>query len=137
MFRFPNFGKKILALLLPVSFFMGWATCEAFCAEIAEQQLHHQYQREKQISGGENQLADEDCANFSNLPDSCQITAAAAVVEARQTVKTAPLFLSPLGLTEFRAAAFARLPAAPEVRQNSPPILTSAPLFLRLCTLRI
>lgn len=131
MFRISSIGKSILALLLPVTFIMSWAACESFCAEIAEQ--HHK----NQTAASETHLDGENCLSLSDVSEGCQMTATAAVIEARQAVKLSALSAVTMPVLRFRVPHPAWSALLPEIKQNSPPKIPSAPLFVRLCTFRI
>lgn len=130
MFRIKSIGKNFLALLLPVMFIFNWATCESFCAEITGQQYNH-------TTLSEHQLEDENCVNAGNISEGCKMTANAAVIEARQTVKLSAFSTSSLSTLHHRAPLPAWSALLPEIKQNSPPTAQCASLFIRLCTFRI
>jgi hypothetical protein len=124
---FRHSFQSLFAFLLPFAFLFGWAACISLCAEDA---ARHEHMNVAQI----NEETGEDCADNR---DECTITATPAVSQERQTFKpNAPVkaLVSPLTLFVKTSA---RVILLPEVNQNSPPELSSAPLFLRFRTILI
>lgn len=129
MFRYSSKFKKIVALIIPLSFVLGWAVCPAICAEALE---HHQSEHIK-ASNAKN----SDSLTTTEKEDDCpffKITALSsnerqnANVSLLTTFETGKSFYSPLPL-------FAVL--IPEANQNSPPNPASTPLFVQFCNFRI
>lgn len=131
MLRHSFTSHRFLALLLPLSFLLSWAGCVSVCSEITVPQIHRGAAQEIQPNERHAESATDEA-------EGCTITAAVAVLEARQTVKAFKLSAAVLPESPFRSPSPAWATLLPEIRQNSPPPLSSlSPLFVRLCTFRI
>jgi hypothetical protein len=118
-------------LLLPLAFLWSWAGCVSVCAENTAR--HHHDGAIQTIEQNE-----KHAFSASDKADGCRVTANAALLQERQTVKASALPVALLPVLPFRAPNPAWSALLPEIKQNSPPLVSSlAPLFVRLCTFRI
>lgn len=128
MFRHLSQSKRLLTLLLPFTFLLGWAACLSVCAESAAPSSHNQFSAAQTIEQGNETCADET--------DGCTMISAVAVNQERQIAK-APVFSSVYLPVFLRDPSPAWAALLPEIKQNSPPETSLPPLFVRLCTFRI
>lgn len=130
MFRQSKKTKVFTAFLLFVAFFYSWAACISSCEESVE---HH-----NQVSEfGEKQALNENCCDQTDDAESCRVTATKIVLQERQTFQAfAPIVKVSSGLATHITVAL-RSDLVPEAKQNSPPIITSTPLFVQFRNFRI
>lgn len=129
MFRHLSKSKRLLALLLPFTFFGGWAACLSVCAESLAPPLQDHVSAAQTIEQGNDNCASET--------DVCTITTAVAVNQERQIVKASAPIRAVVSVFLYPTSRSARAAPLPEVNQNSPPNLPLKPLFVWLCTFRI
>lgn len=130
VFQLRPKSRRLIALLLPLTFFWGWAACTLLCGEISE---HIEEQR-----SSVNAQTGEKCLIAFDI-DRCPVTKTGAVVEARQTFISHALAVRNIVSRAPHEAFVGRTYIYPaEINQHSPPRSSSdPPIFLKFCAFRI
>lgn len=130
MLRQKFISKRLFALLLPLAFIWGWAGCLIVCAENTAKDNHAGITQTIELS-------DNCCEDINEKADDCTINATAVVLQERQVVETPVPLNRATPLLSFHSQISAQSAPLPEINQNSPPKITSPPLFVRHCTFLI
>lgn len=130
MFRKSSISKNFLTLLLSITFLSSWAVCLSVCDEIT---THHNYA----VETVNIQHHGESCSSLKGITEGCKMSAATAIFQDNQIFKTSAPINGVLAAGFFHAPNLAWSALLPEIKQNSPPIILSKPLFVLLCTFRI